>query len=158
MWNSDAKLQLKNLTLEELQEWCSSIGERRGGGDARAPPPCPLRAQQRCATHAQTQRAGQDPRRGLPLWKAMYQDGRWLSSLQQQQQDTPQAAAAADGSSGATTAPAATIAAAEAAGVFKPLDELQLHSALKAAVQDRASLDGGLTLQSVTTARDGTHK
>ena len=35
---------------------------------------------------------------------------------------------------------------------------LQLSSALRSTVQQHASLDGGLTLQSVTTARDGTHK
>jgi 23S rRNA (adenine2503-C2)-methyltransferase len=27
MWDPDCKLQLKNLTIEELQEWCESLGE-----------------------------------------------------------------------------------------------------------------------------------
>jgi hypothetical protein len=29
IWDSDSKLQLKNLTFEELQEWCESMGESR---------------------------------------------------------------------------------------------------------------------------------
>jgi hypothetical protein len=27
IWDADSKLQLKNLTFEELQEWCESMGE-----------------------------------------------------------------------------------------------------------------------------------
>jgi hypothetical protein len=65
----------------------------------------------------------------------MYQDGRWVRSLA----DT-------------------TAAAAAAAAVSKGVADLRLSSAFTAVVQQHASLDGGLTLQSVTTARDGTHK
>jgi hypothetical protein len=75
----------------------------------------------------------------------MYQDGRWLRSISEA--DAPPTAAAAT-----AAAPPAGRAAS------KGLTNLQLSSALKAAVQEHASLDGGLTLQSVSTARDGTHK
>jgi hypothetical protein len=99
---------------------------------------------------------GQDPRKALPLWRALYQDGRWLRSLQ----DTSAAATAAAAVSAAHlgAAGAAPPAGAVPAGPFKGADDLQLPGWLKTAVDQSASMDGGLTLQSVTTARDGTHK
>jgi hypothetical protein len=90
--------------------------------------------------------AGYDSRKALLLWKALYQDGRWVRSI----------AAAAEAAEAAS--PAAAAAQAAVAGGSKALSGLQLSSAFKSAIQERASLDGGLTLQSVTTARDGTHK
>lgn len=87
---------------------------------------------------------GHDSRKALLLWKAMYQDGRWMRDI------------AEDDAQLDASTPAA--AAAAAGGVLRGSAGLQLSAALKATVQQHASLDGGLTLQSVTTARDGTHK
>ena len=88
---------------------------------------------------------GQDSRKALLLWKAMYQDGRWLRSL-------------SDTDTQPHSLPGAAAGAAAVGRVGRGLHGLQLSAALKSAVQQQASLDGGLTLQSVTTARDGTHK
>jgi hypothetical protein len=69
----------------------------------------------------------------------MYQDGRWMRNISDT--DTPAAAAAAVAGRG-----------------NKGTSKLRMSAAFKSAVQQHASLEGGLTLQSVTTARDGTHK
>eukprot|EP00879_Flechtneria_rotunda_P025151 GHRR01026711.1.p1 GENE.GHRR01026711.1~~GHRR01026711.1.p1 ORF type:complete len:249 (+),score=100.20 GHRR01026711.1:880-1626(+) len=91
LYDSQGRLQLKNLTLEELQEWCELIGH--------------------------------DKQRAQQLWRAIYQDNRWIRYMDN-----------ADG------------------------DAQPFAAAFKAAVGAAGSLSGGLHLQTVTTARDGTHK
>ena len=67
--------------------------------------------------------SGFDSRRATQLWRALYQDNRWICSM------------------------------SDADSKAQPF-----AAAFKAAVAEAASLSGGLTLQSVSTARDGTHK
>eukprot|EP00878_Enallax_costatus_P022478 GHUV01023847.1.p2 GENE.GHUV01023847.1~~GHUV01023847.1.p2 ORF type:complete len:144 (-),score=26.25 GHUV01023847.1:188-619(-) len=67
--------------------------------------------------------SGFDSRRATQLWRALYQDKRWIRSMSDADHSAQPFAAA-----------------------------------FKAAVAESASLSGALTLQSVSTARDGTHK
>lgn len=66
---------------------------------------------------------GFDSRRAEQLWRALYQNNRWIRSMSDM-----------DGTA------------------------QRFAAAFKSAVCDLANLSGGLTLQSVSTARDGTHK
>ncbi|KIY97054.1 ribosomal RNA large subunit methyltransferase N [Monoraphidium neglectum] len=91
LYDESGLLRLKNLTYDELTEWCESIGE------------APKRAQQ--------------------LWRLMYVEKHWARSW-------------ADGAGGPDA----------------------LSKAFQAKAAAAATLHGGLTLQSVQTAPDGTHK
>ncbi|KAF6266180.1 hypothetical protein COO60DRAFT_1633214 [Scenedesmus sp. NREL 46B-D3] len=89
--DAEGRLMLKNLTLEELQEWCEA--------------------------------AGHGSKRASQLWRAIYGDKSWIRSMDD-----------ADASAH------------------------RFAAAFKAVVAQGASLAGGLSLQSASTARDGTHK
>ncbi|GBF88050.1 23S rRNA (adenine(2503)-C(2))-methyltransferase [Raphidocelis subcapitata] len=89
--DEEGRLLLKNLTFEELEEWCESIGE--------------------------------GPRRAGQVWRAMYGHGRYARTWE-------------DGAPG----------------------DALFSRAFQRKAEAGASLHGGLTLQRVSTAPDGTHK
>lgn len=92
-YDASGRLMLKNLTLQELEAWCISIGE--------------------------------DRRRALHVWRWMYYDGYWLADLDD--------------------APATTV-------------QNGFSAAFRDKVRPLATLCGGLRLQSVHAAADGTRK
>lgn len=56
LYDEEGKLRLKNLTFEELEEWCESIGEQSSSGRDRARRVCCLKGG-RCSLHARPARA-----------------------------------------------------------------------------------------------------
>jgi 23S rRNA (adenine2503-C2)-methyltransferase len=133
-YDNHSRLVLKNLTLPELEAWCTSIGQS-------SPPsrflqkhalltvvllvcsalvidaPCPELLEPT---------AGEDgPKRALQLWRFMYYDRQWVRSLDD--------------------------AAVERV-------QNGFSAAFRAKVAGLVTLDAGLELQSVHTAADGTRK
>ncbi|KAL6757909.1 hypothetical protein V8C86DRAFT_3018516 [Haematococcus lacustris] len=90
--DQSGRVLLKSLNQEELEEWCTAVGE--------------------------------PPKRAKQLLKALYGKGRWVRRLEEMDNDPAMA----------------------------------FSAQFKAKVSAAASLSGGMTLQSVQTARDGTHK
>jgi hypothetical protein len=151
--DSEGRVLLKNLTYEELEEWCEALGAllswgsclkgggagsgcgaggavRRVGagavGSARAPAGAVnKRTPSRAWAPPPAPRglAGEDPKRAGQVWRAMYADKRWMRSWE-------------DAAAGPAPFSRAFVAKAAAAG----------------------SVHGQLTLQRAHTAPDGTHK
>lgn len=151
MRDGTGRIMLKNLTLPQLQEWCTAHGARLGavqvaphaavtctppavgsfdfpGGGlhchhTQCPTTTPITPSALPSPPHHPYCAGESVRRGLQLWRWLYYDNNWVASLEE--------------TIGRQNGVSATFAAKAAA---------------------LASVDGGLLLERVVTARDGTRK